>query len=101
VELCGSAKRLAWAKANGCPWGEVTCAFLARRGRLEALQWAREHDGSCPWDARTSRGAAAGGHLVGRCRFLTVSKPELKALGPGRKPGVSLLYTRKRLSLPS
>jgi hypothetical protein len=83
-----SVERLAWDKANGCPWTAATCMHLAwhaplevftwarlehdcpwdRRtcehavGRLEVLKWAREH--GCPWDARTACSlAAVGGHL--------------------------------------
>ena len=48
--FCTSAERLAWAKANGCPWGVVggygltnPCALAAEGGHLEALQWARQH----------------------------------------------------------
>ena len=67
-EYCTSPKRLAWAKANGCPWGVLDwsgtinpCALAAAGGHLEVLQWAREHD--CPWDFRTCYSAAEGGHL--------------------------------------
>ena len=31
----------AWARANGCTWGERTCALAARGGHLHVLQWAR------------------------------------------------------------
>ena len=61
VEFLGSEKRLAWAKSNGCPWTEATCACIAQAGNLEMLQWAREHD--CPWDDLTCARAAEGGHL--------------------------------------
>ena len=57
----GSAERLAWAKANGCPWVARTCAWAARSGSLEVLRWARAND--CPWDAVTCAWAAGGGHL--------------------------------------
>ena len=79
-DFVGSVKRLAWAKANGCPWEARTCAdavlgghmqskrnlqleslmVAARRhfskaavggGNLEVLKWVREHD--CPWDEGT------------------------------------------------
>ena len=64
-EICTSAERLAWARANGCPcWGlhsNNLCAIAAAGGHLEALQWAREH--GCPWDVSTCRAAAGGGHL--------------------------------------
>jgi hypothetical protein len=61
AEFCGSVERLAWAKANGCPWDEETCASAARGGFLEVLRWAREH--RCPWDWSTCASAARGGHL--------------------------------------
>ena len=61
AEFVGSVERLAWAKANGCPWTELTCALIAKGGLLELLRWAREH--GCPWDEATSECAAAGGHL--------------------------------------
>ena len=73
-EFCTSPERLAWAKANGCPWGGSgwrgcwiwpywtnPCALAARGGHLEALQWARNH--GCPWDEWTCQYAARGGHL--------------------------------------
>jgi hypothetical protein len=43
VEFLGSAERLAWAKSNGCPWTEETCAIAALGGHLAALRWARGH----------------------------------------------------------
>ena len=77
-----SVERLAWAKANDCPWVALVCALLgegtwrccggrgsttargmwahARRPLLEVLRWAREHD--CPWDEVACRFAAGGGH---------------------------------------
>jgi hypothetical protein len=45
VDFLGTDERLAWAKANGCPWDERTCRCAARGGHLEALRW--EH--GCPW----------------------------------------------------
>jgi hypothetical protein len=55
--FCKSAERLAWAKANGCPWGvshlswgSSPCALAAEGGQLEVLKWARAH--GCPWDTR-------------------------------------------------
>ena len=30
-----------WARTNGCPWDEDTCAYAAEGGHLEVLQWAR------------------------------------------------------------
>jgi len=70
--FCTSAERLAWAKANGCPWGDDfnfewyapnCCAHAAGGGHLEALQWARKQDPPCPWGVTTCSFAAGGGHL--------------------------------------
>jgi len=94
-DFVGYVERLAWAKANGCPWDERTCAYVARGGQLEVLRWAREEhhcpwnelqmctdaatsgnlemlrwarENNCPWDASTCSAAAKGGHLeVLRC----------------------------------
>jgi hypothetical protein len=74
VDFVGSVARLAWAKANGCPWREVTgargwttgvtvCTFIAKGGSVEALQWARVR--GCPWTVTTCAWAAKGGHLAG------------------------------------
>jgi len=59
-DFCTSAERLAWARANGCPWSLSNrnwwtnpCALAAGGGHLEALQWARQH--GCPWDEMTCR----------------------------------------------
>ena len=54
VFVAGSVERLAWAKANGCPWGPKTCSLAATGGHLEALRWAREH--GCGWDGGGSDG---------------------------------------------
>jgi len=59
--FCTSVERLAWAKDNGCPWVERTCALIAGEGCLEVLQWARER--GCPWDGQTCANAALGGHM--------------------------------------
>ena len=56
-----SVALLRWARENGCPWDERTCAAAAAAGNLEVLQWAREH--GCPWDEGTCWAAAVGGHL--------------------------------------
>jgi len=61
VDFVGSVERLAWAKANGCPWVAHTCRLVAVGGDLEALLWARAH--GCPWHAGAWRLAALGGHL--------------------------------------
>jgi len=57
----GCLAALRWARANDCPWDELTCASAARAGRLEVLQWLREHH--CPWSASTCAHAAGAGHL--------------------------------------
>ena len=88
--FCTSAGRLAWAKAGGCRWNELTCGLAAQGGHLEALKWARElecpwletrmcvyaargghldvlkwlREVDCPWNAQTCQLAAAGGHLA-------------------------------------
>ena len=56
-----SVALLRWARENGCPWDERTCAAAAAGGKLEVLKWAREN--GCPWDESTCAAAAAGGHL--------------------------------------
>lgn len=56
-----SISRLQWARANGYPWDEWTCAVAARNGHLEVLQWARAN--GCPWDANICSLAAGNGHL--------------------------------------
>jgi hypothetical protein len=57
----GHLETLKWARENGCPWDEETCADAAEGGHLETLKWAREH--GCPWDELTCASAAKGGHL--------------------------------------
>ena len=49
--LNGHLHVLQWARENGCPWNEETCAHAAMKGHLEVLKWAREHH--CPWDEVT------------------------------------------------
>ena len=56
-----SVALLRWARANGCPWDERTCAAVAAGGNLEVLKWAREN--GCPWDSWTCESAAEGGQL--------------------------------------
>jgi len=53
---------LQWARANGCPWDEWTCAYAAQKGHLAVLQWARAN--GCPWNEWTCANAAEGGHLA-------------------------------------
>jgi len=70
----GHLEVLRWAREQGCPWDEWTCARAAEGGHLEVLKWAREHH--CPWtedledDGPVDEGpvdccalAARGGHL--------------------------------------
>jgi hypothetical protein len=52
---------LQWARANGCSWGEMTCASAAQGGHLDVLEWARAN--GCPWNNKTCAHAALGGHL--------------------------------------
>lgn len=52
---------LRYARANGCAWNVLTCAYAAAAGHLDVLQWAREE--GCPWNEATCAFAAAGGHL--------------------------------------
>jgi hypothetical protein len=42
----GHLEVLKWARENGCPWDELTCANAAERGHLGMLQWARAN--GCP-----------------------------------------------------
>jgi len=52
----GHLEVLKWARENGCPWDEETCAYAAKGGHLEVLKWAREN--GCPWDEWTCAYAA-------------------------------------------
>jgi len=74
-EFVVSVERLAWAKANGCPWISRTCSLAAKDGHLAVLQWARAHD--CLWETfeldrlpncsrttGTCERATEGGHLA-------------------------------------
>jgi len=59
-DFVGSVERLAWAKSNArVPWNKSTCAVIAGGGRVEVLQWAREH--GCPWNASVCAYASARG----------------------------------------
>ena len=42
----GHLEVMQWARANGCPWDSLTCAYAAEGGYLEVLQWARAN--GCP-----------------------------------------------------
>ena len=57
----GQLEELKALRADGCPWGELTCAEAAKGGHLELLQWLRVN--GCPWGVGTCAGAALGGHL--------------------------------------
>ena len=57
----GHLQVLQWARSQGCPWDDDTCAHAAWGGHLEVLQWAHAH--GCPWDEWTCAYAASGGHL--------------------------------------
>ena len=52
---------LKWARENGCPWDEQTCAYAAEGGHIELLRWAREN--GAPWTEFTRRIAAAKGYV--------------------------------------
>jgi len=61
---CGEAivarcyQMVAWLRAQGAPWNEGVCAWLAGGKRpAETLKWARSQ--GCPWDANTTGRAAA------------------------------------------
>ena len=51
---------LKFARDNGCPWDEDTCANAARNGHFDILKVAREN--GCPWDSITCANAARNEH---------------------------------------
>ncbi len=57
----GHLNVLQWARSQGCPWDEWTCAYAAQGGHLEVLKWLRAQ--GCPWNKWTCTKAAHGGHL--------------------------------------
>jgi hypothetical protein len=59
--LGGYLEVLQWARANGCPWNERTCALAAESRQLEVLQWARAN--GCPWSEHTRNMAASIGYI--------------------------------------
>jgi hypothetical protein len=61
IKMLYSSSLMEWARANGCPWNELTCAYAAEGGHLEIIQWARAN--GCPWEEWTCACAAEGGHL--------------------------------------
>jgi hypothetical protein len=52
---------LQWARANGAPWDKWTCAHAAESGALDALKWA--HANGCPMDEWTCAYAAKEGRM--------------------------------------
>jgi len=79
LRLCdclNSVAMITWARENGCPWDESTCAAAAEGGwlealkwmtcfggRLEVLEWVRAQSPPCPWDVETCDRAAGRGYL--------------------------------------
>ncbi len=61
LALGGHLEVLQWARSQGCPWDEWTCACAALGGHLEVLQWLRSQ--ACPWNKQTCVNAAFRGHL--------------------------------------
>ena len=86
LALRGHLEVLQWARQNGCPWDELTCAYAAAGGHLEVLQWARQN--GCPWDQSTCVWAASGGHLevLQWARQNGCPWDELTCLGSKRRP---------------
>jgi hypothetical protein len=62
---CGALNVIQWARAQNppCPWDERTCAWAAQNGHLHVLEWARAQDPPCPWCEDTCTWAAQNGHL--------------------------------------
>jgi hypothetical protein len=79
---------LKWARENGCPWDERTCANAAEGGHLEVLKWARAN--GCPWDEETCMYAAvwrpARGAAVGARERMPVGRVHVRVRGEGRPP---------------
>jgi len=57
----GRLDMLQWVREHDCLWELATWFAAALNGHLEVPRWAREH--SCDWDEDTRGGAALGGHL--------------------------------------
>ena len=53
---------LKYAHEKGCPWDGRTCRFAAGGGHLDVLEYA--HENRCSWGERTCAEAALGGHLA-------------------------------------
>jgi hypothetical protein len=64
----GCIKMLQWLHANGCPWGDRTCAAAAGNGHLNVLKWLR--DKGCPWDWTTYKLAILGDRQLGNLHVL-------------------------------
>ena len=54
--FCDTIARLAWAKANGAPWNGLLVCALARKGKVEVLEWA--------WDAWVGLHSLPGARLA-------------------------------------
>ncbi|CAB9499976.1 ankyrin repeat protein [Seminavis robusta] len=83
IAAVGNIMVMQWARQQGFPWNERTCAYAAKNGHLEMLQWLREHgytcsyaakaghleilqwarNNGCRWDDMTSSRPAENGHL--------------------------------------
>ena len=65
VAFRGNLGALQWLRDQDppCPWDAWTCAAAAENGHLKVLQWMRAQDPPCPWDASTCSAAASRGHL--------------------------------------
>ncbi len=48
---------LQWLRAGGAPWDTWTCNFAARNGHLKVLQWARAQNPPAPWNSATLENA--------------------------------------------
>ena len=93
----GHLEVLKWARANGCPWDEATCAWAAKYGHLEVLKWAREN--GCPWDEWTCANAARPprGAEVGARERLPVGRGDVRVRGVGRPPRDAEVGARERV----
>ena len=56
----GNLTALQWARAQGCQWDEDTCSSAAEGGHLQVLKWARAEQ--CPWSSKVCEDAAWMGH---------------------------------------
>ncbi|CAB9504907.1 ankyrin repeat protein [Seminavis robusta] len=61
IAKIGNIVVMEWARQQGFPWNDETCACAAGNGHLEMLQWLREK--GCPWARGTCAAAAQNGHL--------------------------------------